>query len=319
MNSRQLTGVFYSFLSTLMWATVYVTVRYMMQGSEMGVDPVTLSLLRFGGGGLLLFLICLLTMRRKLFCLKGKDYIHVAILAAFSFVGMSVFLFWGQRYTTAINASMIMAASPLLTMIFGVFAGARISWRHAGGMAVCMLGCMMVIEVITRQGIRLSASGLSGDLLVLISSFSWAVSAIYAKRIITPENEFAVTVWSMLFATAMLLVIDICRFDSIVLPQTANTWWIIAYIAVFPTAVGFYAWNAALGRISLNVVNIMQYLTPVMTVLLAVAFLGERPGIFRLSGIVLVIFGVLMATLKRNSGSDVVSRNESCGIADKNG
>lgn len=316
MNSRQLTGVFYSFLSTLMWATVYVMVRSMMQGREMGVDPVTLSLLRFGGGGLLLFLICFLTMRRRLFCLKGKDYIHVAILSAFSFVGMSVFLFWGQRYTAAINASMIMAASPLLTMIFCVFAGARIRWRQIGGMAVCMFGCMMVIEVITQQGLRLSASGLSGDLLVLVSSVCWAVSAIYAKRIITSENEFAVTVWSMLFATAMLLVIDIFRFDSIVLPQTASVWWMIAYIAVFPTAVGFYAWNAALGRISLNVVNIMQYLTPVMTVLLAVIFLDERLGFFRLSGIVLVLFGVFMATLKRSGGSDSVGKDESRWLAD---
>ena len=44
-------GVFWSFLSAFLWATVYVATRWLMRGEEAKVDPVTLSLLRFGAGG----------------------------------------------------------------------------------------------------------------------------------------------------------------------------------------------------------------------------------------------------------------------------
>ena len=58
-NASRKLGVFWSFLSAFLWATVYVATRWLMRGEQAKVDPVTLSLLRFSGGGLLLFLICL--------------------------------------------------------------------------------------------------------------------------------------------------------------------------------------------------------------------------------------------------------------------
>ena len=134
-NASRKLGVFWSFLSAFLWATVYVATRWLMRGEQAKVDPVTLSLLRFSGGGLLLFLICLATTPKSLFALSGRDYLKVALLSQFSFVGMSVFLFWGQRYTTAINSSMIMSSAPVLTILLGLFIGEKISLRQGIGMA----------------------------------------------------------------------------------------------------------------------------------------------------------------------------------------
>ena len=52
-NASRKLGVFWSFLSAFLWATVYVATRWLMRGEQAKVDPVTLSLLRFSGGGLL--------------------------------------------------------------------------------------------------------------------------------------------------------------------------------------------------------------------------------------------------------------------------
>ena len=71
------------------------------------------------------------------------------------------------------------------------------------------------------------------------------------------------------------------------------------YLAVFPTALGFYAWNAALGRVSLNLVTIMQYLTPIMTILMAWGLLGESLGLFEIAGAVLVISGIACSSFPK--------------------
>lgn len=298
-NASRKLGVFWSFLSVFLWATVYVATRWLMRGEQAKVDPVTLSLLRFSGGGLLLFLICLATTPKSLFALSGRDYLKVALLSQFSFVGMSVFLFWGQRYTTAINSSMIMSSAPVLTILLGLFIGEKISLRQGIGMALGTLGCMMVIGVIAEHGFAYSPASFRGDLLVLVSALSWSIAAVYAKKVVTPGNDLAVTTWSMLFASVSLLVINCFRLGEITLPQSGAVWSLMIYLAVFPTALGFYAWNAALGRVSLNLVTIMQYLTPIMTILMAWGLLGESLGLFEIAGAVLVISGIACSSFPK--------------------
>ncbi len=296
MNKRTVSGVLLSFLSAFLWATVYVATRYIMKGDNGQVDPVTLSLLRFSAGGVILLAICGFTNPGGIFCFTPRDYLKIAGLSLFSFVGMSVFLFWGQKYTTAINSSLIMSSSPVFTMIFGLFIGEKIGKRQSLGMGLCLLGCMMVIEVVGADGFHYSRTGFTGDLLVLLSSLSWALAAVLAKKIVTPGNDLAITAWSMISAAAALAVIELFRVDRIVMPTTGAVWTLVGYIVLLPTALGFYAWNAALSRISLNVVNVMQYLTPILTVVLACGLMGETLHPFQGLGIALILGGVALST-----------------------
>lgn len=291
-------GFLWSLLSAFLWATVYVASRCLMGGKESKVDPVTLSFLRFAGGGVLLFTYCFFKERGSLFVLSRSDYAKVAFLSFFSLVGMSVFLFWGQKYTSAINASMIMSSSPVLTMLLGLLIGERINLLQLAGMVLSTLGCMMVIEVITPGGMNFTSSGWVGDALVLASSFSWALAAVLAKRILRPGNDLAVTAWSMLFAGATLLVIDLILWEQAEIPTDRTTWLLIVYLAVFPSALGFYAWNAALSRISLKLVNIMQYLTPIMTVAMAYFILQEPLNSCKIFGIAAVLAGIVLTARK---------------------
>lgn len=162
-------------------------------GESRSRDPLPAAVQR---RRLLLFLICLATTPKSLFALSGRDYLKVALLSQFSFVGMSVFLFWGQRYTTAINSSMIMSSAPVLTILLGLFIGEKISLRQGIGMALGTLGCMMVIGVIAEHGFAYSPASFRGDLLVLVSALSWSIAAVYAKKVVTPGNDLAVTTWS---------------------------------------------------------------------------------------------------------------------------
>lgn len=292
-------GLFWSFISAFLWATVYVSTRYLMGGKELKVDPVTLSLLRFVMGGVILFTICFCRYRKELFALRRYDYLAVALLSQLSVVGMSIFLFWGQRYTTATNSSMIMSSSPVLIMLLGLFFGEKINGFQVVGMIISTLGCMMVIEVISTGGWQYSMGSFKGDLLVLVSASCWAVGAILAKRIMRSLHDLAVTAWSMIFASISLLTIELIMkvtSNAVVMPSDAATWCLVLYLGIFPTAIGFYAWNAALNRISLNTVSVMQYLTPIMTITMAWIILGENLSLFKIIGAFMVIGGVIFSS-----------------------
>ncbi len=290
------TGVFWSFLSAFLWATVYVVSRSLMGGERAQVDPVTLSLLRFSIGGTILFGICLATIRQEMFSFSLRDLWSVFLLSLLSVVGMSVFLFWGQRYTSAINSSMIMTCSPVLILLLGFLFGERASLLSVMGMAIGTVGCLFVIGVVGADGFGYSMNRFRGDALVLVAAFCWASGAILARRIMKSRHDLAVTAWSMVFASLTLLAINSLRTDDIIMPGSTSTWLLVLYLAVFPTAIGFYAWNAALKRVSLTLVNVMQYLTPIMTILMAWLLLGERLNAWNITGVVLVLLGVLLSS-----------------------
>lgn len=109
---------------------------------------------------------------------------------------------------------MIMSSAPVLTILLGLFIGEKISLRQGIGMALGTLGCMMVIGVIAEHGFAYSPASFRGDLLVLVSALSWSIAAVYAKKVVTPGNDLAVTTWSMLFASVSLLVINCFRLGE---------------------------------------------------------------------------------------------------------
>ncbi len=288
-------GLFWSFTSAFLWATVYVMSRVILGGEKKVADPVTLSLLRFSMGGAILFTICMVRYRKELFALKRRDFLMTALLSQFSVVGMSIFIFWGLSYTQAINSSMIMSCSPILIMLLGLFIGNKINAVQVAGILVCTVGCLMVL-LTGQENLSYSLASFKGDLLVFVAALFWAIGAILAKKLVTTHHDMSVTAWSMVFASISLLVINLFRTSHIVMPSDTSGWLMVLYLGIFPTAIGFYAWNAALNRISLQIVSVMQYLTPLMTFILAWIFLREDVTPFKILGALMVVGGVALVS-----------------------
>ncbi len=269
-----------------------------MAGDRPQIDPVSLSCLRFGLAGSILFVINLCTDRRQILGMERRDLLKIAFLSLFALTGMSIGLLWGPQYTTATNAAMIFSMSPVIIMVLGIFIGERLTWHKVAGISFATIGCALLINVLNLNGFAYDSTQLKGDAIVLGAALCWAVGAVIAKKILTPGNDMAVTSWSMLFSSATLLLITAFRYQSVVMPENTSAWLVIGYIVLIPTTLGFWAWNAALSRVSLNVVSVMQYLSPVFTMILAFFLLGEKFTWLQLTGAAITLAAVRLAAWK---------------------
>lgn len=297
LNKNDTLGAMYSFIAAFLWATYYVISEYML-GDKTALQPSTLAFCRFFSGGLILFIYLYCTARKQLFSLNRKEMIMVAIQSLFSLVLMSSFLFWGQKYTDSVNASMIMMLSPIFTLVIGglILRMERIGFIQMIGIFTGAAGCILVV---TDGEFKFSLASLRGDLLVLISAISWAISTILSKKVTTKENAFAVTVWSMIFASGILAVINgvqlIVMPDAMCMPENGMVWLYLLYLGIFPTALAFYAWYAAVGCGTLNIVNAVQYTESLIAVLLAAVFLDKDLSWIKYTGVFVAIAGVVIA------------------------
>ncbi len=298
MNRKTISGVLFSLTSALAWSSIYVAARYLMAGERPQIDPVSLSCLRFGLAGGILFVINLCTDRRQILGMGRRDLLKIAFLSLFALTGMSIGLLWGPQYTTATNAAMIFSMSPVIIMVLGIFIGERLTWQKISGIFFATIGCALLINVLNLNGIAYDSTQMKGDTIVLGAALCWAVGAVIAKKILTPGNDMAVTSWSMIFSSATLLLIAAFRYQSVVMPDNNSAWLVIGYIVLVPTTLGFWAWNAALSRVSLNVVSVMQYLSPVFTMILAFFLLGEKFTWMQLTGAVITLASVRLAAWK---------------------
>ncbi len=283
-------GVFWSFLSALLWSSTFVVARYLL--GEARVDPLTLSFLRFAIGAAALLALGWRRHAKDLRKARLKDLPSLAGLALFGIVGMSSLLFWGQQSTTAINASLIMQVCPIMILLGGVVIGERITPRQALGIPMSFIGCLMVVEIIGVRGLRFDTGHLGGDLLVLGAAGCWAVYTLGGKGVVLRLGGYTTSALTMLCGAVELGVMLFLIPVPQVWPAGVGTWAVVLYLALLPTAVAFYAWYEALGRIELSLLNVMQYLTPVFTIFLAALLLGERVGCFQGFGIALVLAGV---------------------------
>lgn len=231
--------------------------------------------------------------RKQLFSLSLRDILSLAVLGLLGIVGMSVFLFYGQQYTTAINSSLIMQLNPVFIIFFGLFVGEKVRLSWIAGILLSLTGCLLVVEVITPNGFVYEAGHVKGDLFILLSALCWAAYTVGSKPIVKKRGGYATTTWVMICGTAELILLRLVLPVPFVYPREAFSWTLILYIAIFPTGIAFFAWYEAMNRIKLHLLNVMQYLTPVFTILLAWVFLGEKMNFFMWLGAVFVLCGVM--------------------------
>lgn len=296
ISSHQV-GVLWSFTSATLWSTTFVGARILMR--DRCLDPLSLSLARFMIGGIILFILGCIFFRRKILSICVKDILRLALLALMGMVGMSLFLFMGQESTTAINSSMIIALTPVLILFIGVFIGEALTLKQIVCIFTSLFGCALVIDVITLDGIQYRGNAIRGDLLVLLSALCWALYSVFSKPIVKRLGGYSATTWAVLLGAFELLIIRFLIPANYYLPTNPTGWGLVIYIAIFPTAIAFFAWYEAMNRIELSLLNIMQYLTPVFTIFISCLLLNETLTILNLFGVLIVLLGVAVTMIKR--------------------
>jgi drug/metabolite transporter (DMT)-like permease len=76
-----------------------------------------------------------------------------------------------------------------------------------------------------------------------------------------------------------------------------SAWLAVGYLVAFGTIVGFVLFYWAVRRFGAGIGAMSSYLVPVAALVLAFAFLGERPGPLQLLGGAVILAGVRVATL----------------------
>jgi drug/metabolite transporter (DMT)-like permease len=224
---------------------------------------------------------------------------HLPALIAFGVIGAGGFTllgYWGVRYTTAVNATLLNSSLPLFVVPLSWWLlKLTVSGRQLAGLALSLAGVACIISSGELQ--TLARPSLNpGDLLLLGGALLWAIYTVLLKwrPPLRPLSFlFTIVAAAAVFSLPFYLW-EISAGGAMALsPRTIAA---IGYLAVFPSIVAYICWNHAVAVVGPNVAGFFNPVIPVFGTLFAVTLLGEPFQPYHLAGFALVLGGVVLTS-----------------------
>ena len=260
-----------------------------------GVAPEVLSFLRFAIAGSALLAAGMATRagRSKLLAPSRRDWLTMLCLAPIGTCLMAWCVFMGCARVSTANASMADALTPLMIFAVAALRAGKVDGRGLVGLVCGFVGALLVIQVLTLDGLALDAYSV-GDVFILLSAATWGVYTVYGRRISCRLGSAAFSAWTMLIGAAMMGAV--LPFGDFAWPATARAWLLVAGLGVVSTLMPFWAWNAAQRFLPMTTLGMTAYFTPVFAMALGWAFLGEGATGLQWLGTLFVIASAVVET-----------------------
>ena len=295
----------------IVWGVTFVNTRMLLTE----FSALEILLLRFALAWGMLVLIGL--VQRKRCGWQGRNE---ALFAVMGLTGVFVYQFLENcaiYYTNASNVAILVSFGPIVTALMARLAlnDRSLSLRLVLGSLVSIAG---VVLVAVNGAVNFHLRPL-GDLMALGAMVSWGaysilvgkVNALDVPPLVAVRKSFGwalvmmlpLAIWGMTesgyvaldgsYSVTLDVGANLARFSS--LENGFN----LLFLGVFASAACFVLWNVACKALGVVRTTVCLYLTPIIGVLFAAFFLREPITGTLATGGVLIIVGVITATMKR--------------------
>lgn len=280
-------------LALLLTATIWGITLPLMKVNLATIPPLTIAFLRF------LIASILAVSFSELKGLKLKDAGLIGICAVFGISLHVGLLLIGLERTSAVDATFLIALSPIVTSLLAVLTlSEKINTSHFLGILFAFTGTFLYI-VLPNLGSATTTINLGGNVLVLGSVLTSAIYVIWSKKLFETYHPSSI-------AAVSFVVGMISFFPGAIVEYVNNPVWVesvslfnilsLLYLGIFSSFIAFTALEWGLSKVAVHVDATISYLTPIISILIATAFLGERVQNTFLVSVALIVFGIYLVS-----------------------
>ena len=269
-------------------ATVFTAVRALIIGIIFFVLGYRKSNFRYG----------------KLKEMPWKYLLSIAVIGgALAFL----FFFTGLKFTTVGRAAFLQKTLPLfVTVLAFLFLDERITKKHLYALITMFFGAIVLYSTqINPAALWMNPS--FGDMLIVIAAFLWAVETIIAKKaMLKGETNYVVSFSRMFFGGLILfgVVLLMGKTDMLFNIGAQN----LLNIAV-STIVLFgyvFTWYWGIKLINVSKASAMLLISPVVSLIIGVMFLGEPAPLMQIIGSAIILAGAYLVFKVKSKYSSAV-------------
>ena len=281
-------------LPPLFWAGNFVLARAL----HTDIPPIALSFWRWTTALSILLPFAWRGLLRQWSVLR-LHWPLLTLLAVLGITNYNTFVYQGLQHTSATNGVLLSSATPVVIVALSfLLLGQAVNLRQLLGI-LCSMAGVVVIATAGRPGALANLALNQGDLWILSAGLDWALYSVclrWRPAALEPLTFLAAIMAIGLIPLAGLYAWDLSQGHRFAMNATNLT--AIGYVAVFPSVLAYIFWNRAIKEMGANRTGQYIHLMPAFGAILALLLLDERLFWYHAAGVMLIVGGILLATLR---------------------
>lgn len=279
----------YLIAASLLWAFSFGLIK----GQLTGLDPVAVACVRLVLAALV---FAPMVHRRRI----AKALVLPTMgLGALQFGLMYVLYIQSYSWLPAWMVALFTVFTPLYVILLADALARRFSWRNLAAALLAVVGALAVVA----QGMPVGADW-RGIVVLQGANLCFAVGQVLFGRLKARAQgqEAGLVAW-MYIGAALVTALAVMGRDV----PGPEAWdrqvlWVLLYLGVLPTAVGFYLWNKGAGQTRPGLLAGANNLKVPLAVLVSWLVFGEEADYLRVGlGLVLVVGALFLVGRKRST------------------
>ena len=277
-----------AFAMIIVWGISFLNTRVLL---DAGLTPTEIFVVRFTIAYLSLLAIC----RFKVRYTGWRDELLFVVCGIAGGSAYFIAENTALELTLISDVAVLVSTAPLTTALVGAifYRDERITLMTFLGMVIAFIGSVMLA---LKDGLVWGDSIL-GDLLALFAAFVWAFYSMALKKLNRSYTTLFITrklFFYGILSALPLLALEDHSLDLGVFRQPA-VWGNLLYLGLVCSMAAYFIWGITVKRIGAVRASNYFYLSPIISMIAAAIWFGERTTAVAYIGCVLILAGVIMA------------------------
>ena len=277
-----------AFAMILVWGISFLNTRVLL---DAGLTPTQIFVARFA----IAYLSLLVVSRFKVRYTGWRDELLFVVCGIAGGSAYFIAENTALELTLISDVAVLVCTAPLTTALMGAifYRDERITWMTCLGMVIAFVGSTMLA---LKDGLVWGDSVL-GDLLALLAAFVWAFYSMALKRLNRTYSTLFIT--RKLFFYGILSALPLLTLQSNTMDWEAlkrpEVWGNLLYLGLICSMAAYFIWGITVKRIGAVRASNYFYLSPIISMIAAAIWFGERTNAIAYAGCVLILAGVIIA------------------------
>jgi len=262
------------------WGSTYLAIKYAIES----FPPFVMVGIRFTIAGSLLYMI-----------LRGMGHAAPTLVQwrGAAWVGLLLPVLGNgtvshvQLHVSSSVAALAIATAPIWMAIFSSLWGHKISRREWLGIAIGLVGILLLNTRGSLQGDWLSAG------LLMFAAASWSLGSVWSKHMAMPKGLMGAA--SQMLCGGLIALLFSAAFGEHWPAQvSARSWAAIAFLIVLGSMVAFSAYHWLLHHVRPMVASSNTFVNPIVAFVVGVWFADEQIHLMEYIALAVILVGVFL-------------------------